>query len=105
MQHYFFDLTDGRRLYPDPAGVALAGPAAARQYAIEDARCLLESWMARSALPWRVEVRDDRGAVVCSIALAEAAVSEARPLFQRGEEWGASAGEAADIDSDDMRWL
>jgi hypothetical protein len=81
MQNYYFHLTDGHRLYPDPMGLVLEGPAAARQHALEDARALLESWMVRSALPWQVEVHDSAGLIVCSVALAEAAVSEARPLF------------------------
>lgn len=81
MRHYYFHLTDGHRLYPDPTGHTLAGPVAARQHALEDARNLLESWMIRSTLPWRIEVHDSLGTVVCSIALADAAVSEARPLF------------------------
>jgi hypothetical protein len=37
--------------------------------------------MARSTLPWRIEVHDSLGTLVFSIALADAAVSEARPLF------------------------
>ncbi|MXQ13594.1 DUF6894 family protein [Microvirga makkahensis] len=81
MQRYYFHITDGRRLYLDPTGFTLSCPAAARRHAIEDARCLLESWMARSTLPWRLEVHDSSGTLVCSVSLAEAAVSEARPLF------------------------
>jgi hypothetical protein len=46
--------------------------------------------MARSALPWRVEVHDSAGVIVCSIALAEAAVSEARPLFHSEVDPGGS---------------
>ncbi|WP_425374078.1 DUF6894 family protein [Microvirga calopogonii] len=86
MQRYYFHLTDGRRLYPDPTGHILAGPVAARQHALEDARSLLESWMVRSTSPWRVEVHDGLGIVVCSIALADASVSEARPLFHEEVE-------------------
>ncbi|WP_371826914.1 hypothetical protein [Microvirga sp. VF16] len=86
MQRYYFNLTDGYRLYLDSVGVVLVGPAAVRQHALEDARVLLESWMARSALPWRVEVHDSLGTIVCSIALADAAVSEARPLSHSGVE-------------------
>ncbi|ANY84589.1 hypothetical protein BB934_41120 (plasmid) [Microvirga ossetica] len=48
MQHYHFNLTGGYRLCPDPTGLTLAGPEAARQHALEDARALLESWMARN---------------------------------------------------------
>jgi len=81
MQSYYFNLTDGRRFYPDPTGLMLDDIAAVHRHAIEDARALLESWMVRSILPWRLEVHDSRGELVCSISLAEAAVSEARPLF------------------------
>lgn len=88
MDRYYFNLTDGYRLYPDQTGHALPGPEAARRHALEDARALLESWMARSSLPWRVEVQDRFGSLVCSIALVDAAVSEARPLFQDMEEPG-----------------
>jgi hypothetical protein len=86
MQHYYFNLTDGRRQYPDPLGTHLPDMQAARRHAFEDARSLLESWMARSLIPWRIDVRDDAGGLVCSIALAEAAVSEARPLFHHEDE-------------------
>jgi hypothetical protein len=88
MQNYYFNITDGRRLYPDPTGVALAGPEAARRHALEDARTLLESWMVRSTLPWRIEVHDRLGTIVCSIALANAAVSEVRPLFHEEVDLG-----------------
>lgn len=86
MQHFYFNLTDGRRLYPDPLGTALPDRETARQHALEDARGLLENWMARSPFPWRIEVRDSAGTLVCSVSLGEAAVSEARPLFQREED-------------------
>lgn len=85
MQHYYFNLTDGRRLYPDPMGLMLDNLAAVRRHAIGDARSLLESWMARSTLPWRLEVHDSSGALAYSISLAEAAVSEALPVFH-GED-------------------
>ncbi len=86
MRHYYFNLTDGRRLYPDPLGMCLLDADAARQHALEDARSLLESWMVRSPSPWRIEVRDDSDSLICSVSLAEAAVSEARPLFQQDDE-------------------
>lgn len=92
MQHYYFDLTDGRRTYPDSVGMKLPDVKAARRHALEDARSLLESWMALSLLPWRIEVRDDAGSLVCSFAVAEAAVSEARPLFQSEDETERAAG-------------
>jgi len=91
MQKYYFNITDGRRSYPDPVGVRLDSPAAARQHAIVDARALLESWMARSVLPWRLQVYDDTGAIVCCMPLADAAVSEAWPLFHDEEEFIAPA--------------
>jgi hypothetical protein len=88
MRHNYFHLSDGHRLYLDPTGHTLAGPVAASQHALEDGLTLLESWMARSMLPWRIEVHDSLGAVVCSIALADAAVSEARPLFHEEVDLG-----------------
>jgi hypothetical protein len=88
MPHYYFHLTDGHRLYLDPTGHTLAGPVAARQHALEDARTLLESWMVRSTLPWRIEVHDRLGSVVCSLALTDAAVSEVRPLFHEEVDLG-----------------
>ncbi|MCB5173978.1 MULTISPECIES: DUF6894 family protein [Microvirga] len=98
MQRYFFDITDGKRSYPDPLGIELPGPIAARQHALDDARALLESWMVRSALPWRIEVHDASGAVICVVRLAEAAVSEAKPLFCDDEE----LAEVAFIASSDL---
>lgn len=79
MQRYFFNLSDGRRWYPDPEGVELNGRDAAREHALHDARSLLKSWMARSALPWRLVVHDSAGTVVCSLNLAEIAALDSQP--------------------------
>ncbi|WP_371826912.1 hypothetical protein [Microvirga sp. VF16] len=76
MERYYFNLSDGRRWYRDCTGVALDCPAAARQHALQDARALLQSWMAWSGLHWRLVVHDSGGTVVCSLSLAEAAVLE-----------------------------
>jgi len=89
MQHYYFNVTDGRRTYPDPLGVSLEGLSAARIYAHNDARALLESWMIQSAAPWRIEVVDSSGQIVITIALPEAAVSETCPLFCEAEDLAA----------------
>jgi hypothetical protein len=86
MQRYYFNLSDGRRWYPDPTGVELDGPDAARQHALHDARSLLESWMARSALPWRLVVHDSVGTVVCSLNLAELATLDGQSLLPDGVE-------------------
>jgi hypothetical protein len=89
MPRYFFHLSDGRRTYPDPVGVDLDSLEAARQYAHQDARSLLESWMARSSAPWRMIVVDESGSTVLSLALHEAAVSEANPLFSSQDDLAA----------------
>ena len=78
---YFFNLTNGRKLFPDPAGQNFATDADARAYALEDARSLLESWMIKSHIRWRMEVTDETGNIISTIDLSDAAVSEARPLF------------------------
>jgi len=44
--------------------------------------------MIRSTLPWRIEVHDRLGTIVCTLALADAAVSEARPLFHEEVDSG-----------------
>ncbi|WP_425493347.1 DUF6894 family protein [Microvirga zambiensis] len=94
MQHsYYFHRTNGHGLYPDPMGLVLDRPAA-RRHALEDARAPLESWMIRSALPWRIEVQDSAGVIVCSVARAETAVSEARPLFYSERNPGGSVSHA-----------
>jgi hypothetical protein len=86
IQRYYFNLSDGRRWYPDPVGVELDGSDAARQHALYDAHSLLESWMARSALPWHLVVQDSAGTVVCSINLAEIAASDTQSLLLDGIE-------------------
>jgi hypothetical protein len=86
MPRFYFHVTDGRRLYRDPTGMDLNGLEAARQYALRDARDLLESWMVRSSQPWRIEVADENGMTVLAVPLMEAAVSEAIPLFHEGAD-------------------
>jgi hypothetical protein len=90
MQRYYFNLSDGRRSYPDPMGVELDGPDAARMHALEDAWALLESWMARSVVPWQLEVYDSNGAHAFSISLAEASVLIARLIGQDNENFAQS---------------
>lgn len=81
MSRFYFHVTDGRRVYPDPVGTELSDPSAVRSHALADARQLLTSWMAKSSSPWRIQVVDDQGAPVLSMALVDAAVSEAAPLY------------------------
>ncbi|WP_425486999.1 DUF6894 family protein [Microvirga makkahensis] len=85
-QRYYFNLSDGRRWYPDPMGVELDSPDRARQRAFQDAQALLESWMARSALPWRLVVHDSSGTVLCSLNLVEIAASSAHLIVSDGAE-------------------
>ncbi len=89
MPRFYFHVTDGRRMYRDPVGVDLAGIGAARQHALQDARALLESWMARSRNPWRIEVVEEGGSATLVVPLMEAAVSEAIPLFHEAESLAA----------------
>ncbi len=89
MPRYFFHVCDGRRTLPDPLGCELPDLEAARRHAREDARMLLESWMARSRAPWRVLVADETGHTLLTVALPEAAVSEAHPLFGNPDDLAA----------------
>jgi hypothetical protein len=78
---YFFNLSNGRKIFPDPTGREFATLRDARTYALQDARWLLESWMIRSQARWTMEIADENGVIVDIINLSDAAVSEARPLF------------------------
>ncbi|HEV2559826.1 MAG TPA: hypothetical protein VGU45_14475 [Microvirga sp.] len=89
MPRFHFHVTDGRRLYRDPVGVECADLATARRHALQDARALLESWMARSRAPWRIAVVDESARTVLSVSVAEAAVSETAPLFHEPEDLAA----------------
>ncbi|HEV2559273.1 MAG TPA: hypothetical protein VGU45_11650 [Microvirga sp.] len=86
MPRYFFHVTDERRVYRDPTGSELPDHGAARRHALKDARALLESWMARSRVPWRIDVADESARPVLSVRVAEAAVSEAVPLFHEPDD-------------------
>jgi len=78
MPRYFFHISDGRRTYPDPWGVALPSLEAARAHARQDAQALSESWMALSQAEWRLTVADESGAQLLSIALSRAARADAQ---------------------------
>ncbi len=89
MPRYLFNLTDRRLTYPDPVGMDLDSLDAARRHAHQDARALLESWMVKSSAPWRMIVTDENGTTLLTIALPEAAVSEALPLFGGSDDLAA----------------
>ena len=86
---YFFNLSNGQKLFPDPTGRDFAALKDARTHALEDARSLLESWMIRSRTRWIMEITDENGTVFDTIVLSDAAVSEARPLFHALDELAA----------------
>jgi hypothetical protein len=85
MPRYFFHISDGRRTYPDPLGIALPSLEAAKAHARQDAQALSESWMALSQADWRLMVADESGAELLSIALSQAARPEAQPGFGHSE--------------------
>ncbi len=75
MPVYHFTFTDGTRAIPDIEGVELPGLPAAYEYAIEDARFLVEKRMLglgyKQWQRWRVEVTDDAGRQVLAIPFSQ----------------------------------
>jgi hypothetical protein len=49
MPRYFFHISDGRRTYPDPLGIALPSLEAAKAHARQDAQALSELMGAHGA--------------------------------------------------------
>ena len=72
MPLYFFHFTNGAHAIPDLAGVELDSLAVAREYAIEDARFVIEEHMVQGWRRWRVDVTDEAGAILLSLPFAEA---------------------------------
>jgi hypothetical protein len=77
MSRYFFNFTDGQRVYPDPDGAELPDLAAARAEAIMNARALLRRRSSRSLAGWRVCVIDETGRERLSIPLTQAGAMSA----------------------------
>lgn len=79
MSRYFFNFTDGERVYPDPDGTELPDVAAARAEAIMNARALLRRRFGptHSLVGWRVCVIDETGRERLSIPLTQAAAMSA----------------------------
>jgi hypothetical protein len=75
MSRFFFNFTDGERVFPDPEGAELADLAAARAEAIMNARALLRRRFrpGQQLAGWRVCVVDETGRERLSIPLSQAA--------------------------------
>ena len=75
MPRYYFSFTNDRRRVPDREGEVLRDEAAAREYAIEDARYLIHHSTTGITVEdgWRVEVSDHHGHVLFNVSLAEVA--------------------------------
>ena len=75
MPVYYFTFTDGTRAIPDSEGVELPDVSAAYDYAIEDARFLVEKRMLglgyKQWQRWRVEVTDDAGRQVLAVPFSQ----------------------------------
>lgn len=80
MSLYFIHFTGASDSYPDLEGVELADDAAARDYAVEDARYLMrEGFAAPADWPlWRVEVVDETGRRLLALAFSDLAESHGR---------------------------
>ena len=75
MSRYFVHFTSADEFYEDLEGVELAGQAAARDYAVQDACYLMREGFARPAEwpAWRVEIVDESGRRLLVLSFAELA--------------------------------
>lgn len=71
MRRYFFNVVDDVKVYPDTEGIVLSGPDAARGYAEEDAKDLVDQRIVSPARvsQWRIEVMDESGERIASVPL------------------------------------
>ena len=71
MPRYFFNVVDDAKVYPDTEGIDLAGPEAARDYAQQDAKDLVDQRLMPPARvsQGRIEVVDEAGAPIVSVPL------------------------------------
>ena len=71
MPLYFFHFTNGAHAIPDLEGVELDSLATAREYAIEDARFVIDRHMVQGWRRWRVDVTDEAGETLFSVPFAD----------------------------------
>ena len=76
MAHYFFHLRDGEDILLDPEGCEVADLAAIVAKALLAARSILSAEALEGRIPFnmRLDVEDDVGAIVHSLAFADAVV-------------------------------